>query len=152
MPSSLPDQTASEYDAEGIAQFFDQYGLREWNRLVETPVDEVNLYLHTHYLEQTIRPGMVVLEIGAGAGRFTQVLARLGARILVADISQGQLDLNRRFAFCGGGGLRPGLPPAPGPRRLLGLAVGRAQADLGDRTPAQSRALDAGWWRRSPVT
>ena len=41
---------------------------------------------------------MRVLEIGAGAGRFTQALAKLGARIWVADISPGQLALNRQFA------------------------------------------------------
>jgi SAM-dependent methyltransferase len=39
-----------------------------------------------------------VLEIGAGAGRFTQIMAGLGAHIVVADISQVQLDLNKRFA------------------------------------------------------
>jgi ubiquinone/menaquinone biosynthesis C-methylase UbiE len=39
-----------------------------------------------------------VLEIGAGAGRFTQVLARLGADIVVGDLSQVQLDLNRQHA------------------------------------------------------
>ena len=93
-----PDQPASDYNPEAIAGYFDQYGLREWNRLIETPVDEVSLYLHTYYLERYIQPGMRVLEIGAGAGRFTQVLARIGARVLVGDISHGQLDLNRRFA------------------------------------------------------
>ncbi len=92
------DPPASDYNPEAIAGYFDQYGLREWNRLVETPVDEVSLYLHTTYLEKYITPGMHVLEVGAGAGRFTQVLARLGTHILVGDISQGQLDLNRRFA------------------------------------------------------
>jgi SAM-dependent methyltransferase len=98
MAAMSPDQPASDYDPEAIAGFFDQYGLREWNRLVETPVDEVSLYLHTCYLEKYVLPGQRVLEIGAGAGRFTQVLARIGARILVGDISQGQLDLNRRLA------------------------------------------------------
>jgi ubiquinone/menaquinone biosynthesis C-methylase UbiE len=92
------DPSNSEYSPEAIAKFFDEYGLREWNRLVETPVDEVSLYLHTHYLEQYITAGMRVLEIGAGAGRFTQVLAKLEARIWVADISPGQLALNRQFA------------------------------------------------------
>jgi len=89
---------SSDYSPELIAKYFDEYGLREWNRLLDTPVDEVGLYLHTYYLEQHIAAGMRVLEIGAGAGRFTQVLARLGACILVADISQGQLELNRQFA------------------------------------------------------
>ena len=88
----------SSYNAQGIAAHFDDYGIREWNRLVETPVDEVSLYIHTHYLKECVPAGSRVLEIGAGAGRFTQVLAELGARILVADISPVQLDLNRHHA------------------------------------------------------
>ena len=39
-------------------------------------------------------PGMRVLEVGAGPGRFTIELARLGARIVVTDISPVQLELN----------------------------------------------------------
>jgi SAM-dependent methyltransferase len=39
-----------------------------------------------------------VLEIGAGAGRFTQALAEIGAKVVVADISAGQLALNRLYA------------------------------------------------------
>ena len=35
-----------------------------------------------------------VLEVGAGAGRFTVELARLGARVVVVDISPEQLRLN----------------------------------------------------------
>jgi SAM-dependent methyltransferase len=98
MAAMSSDQPASGYSPEAIAGYFDQYGVREWNRLIETPVDEVSLYLHTYYLEKYVKTGMQVLEIGAGAGRFTQVLARVGARVLVGDISTGQLDLNRRFA------------------------------------------------------
>ncbi len=86
------------YDSDRIARDFDDLGIREWNRLVETPVDEVSLHIHTHYLKKYIRPGSRVLEIGAGAGRFTQPLANLGAQVLVADISQVQLELNNQHA------------------------------------------------------
>ena len=86
------------YDSDRVAKHFDDLGLREWNRLLETPVDEVSLYIHTHYLKEYVQPGSRVLEIGAGAGRFTQVLVNLGVRVLVADISQVQLDLNRQHA------------------------------------------------------
>jgi SAM-dependent methyltransferase len=88
----------SAYDADGIARYFDEYGQREWDRLVATPVDEVSLYIHSQILHQNVRTGWRVLEIGAGAGRFTQVLAGLGARVLVADISIGQLELNQQQA------------------------------------------------------
>jgi len=86
------------YDSDEVAKHFDDFGTREWNRLLETPVDEVSLFIHTHYLKEYVRPGSRVLEIGAGAGRFTQILANLGGRVLVADISQVQLDLNRQHA------------------------------------------------------
>ncbi|HMB25410.1 MAG TPA: class I SAM-dependent methyltransferase, partial [Anaerolineales bacterium] len=91
-------QASSQYDPESVIQHFDDFGLREWERLVETPSDEVSLHIHTRYLEKYISRGSCVLEIGAGAGRFTQVLARLGAQVLVADLSNVQLELNKRFA------------------------------------------------------
>ena len=95
-----PKETSgtSNYNADAITQFFDEYGIHEWERLVQTPAGQVNLYIHTCYLEKHISKGMRILEIGAGAGRFTQVLARLGAQILVADLSRVQLDLNNQFA------------------------------------------------------
>jgi len=90
--------SSSGYSAEAIARHFDEFGLREWQRLVETPVDEVSLYIHTHYLREYVPEGTRVLEIGAGAGRFTYVLANIGVRVTVADISSEQLQLNRRHA------------------------------------------------------
>jgi len=89
---------SSIYNPEAIAQHFDEFGVREWERLTQTPSDEASLYVHTHYLEKHISKGRRVLEIGAGAGRFTQVLARLGANITVADISNVKLELNKKFA------------------------------------------------------
>jgi 2-polyprenyl-3-methyl-5-hydroxy-6-metoxy-1,4-benzoquinol methylase len=93
-----PMQTSSEYNAKAIAEHFDIFGTKEWERLVQSPSDEVNLYIHRYYLEKYISKEKPVLEIGAGSGRFTQILAGLGAQILVADISSAQLDLNKRFA------------------------------------------------------
>ena len=88
----------SQYRPEDISRQFDEYGMKEWERLTATPVDEISLYLHTHYLQKYIQAGWRVLDVGAGAGRFTQVLAELGARITVADISQEQITLNQRMA------------------------------------------------------
>lgn len=90
--------SSGQYNAAQVTKFFDAYGIREWNRLVHGPVQEVSLYIHTHYLEKYVRPGQRVLEIGAGPGRFTQILARLGVSIVVGDLSQVQLDLNKQHA------------------------------------------------------
>ena len=90
---------SSNYQPGMVAQHFDESGLQEWDRLTKTPVDEVSLFIHTHYLMKHISKGDRVLEVGAGAGRFTQILAGLDTQITVADISRVQLDLNKRFAL-----------------------------------------------------
>jgi len=87
--------TDDKYDPHWVESHFDSFGMQEWDRLVASPSDEISLHVHNYYLENAIRPGMRVLEIGAGAGRFTQTLARLEARITIGDLSAVQLELNR---------------------------------------------------------
>ena len=94
----MPSQGQYRYDSQHIAGFYDEYGMREWGRLTATPVDEVSLHLHIHYLVEHVPAGARVLEIGAGPGRFTQVLAGLDTRVVVADVSAGQLALNQQQA------------------------------------------------------
>ena len=89
---------STKYDPKWAEHHFDQYGDREWNRLVSDPENEVKLYIHRHYLEKYIRSADHVLEIGAAAGRFTQILVELGALVLVTDISSVQLELNQKYA------------------------------------------------------
>lgn len=97
--TNTQDANRSTYNADAVAQHFDEFGIREWERLTQTPAHEVALYVHVHYLEKYISKGARVLEIGAGAGRFTHILAKLGANITVVDISSVQLELNKRFAY-----------------------------------------------------
>ncbi len=82
------------YDRDVIARIFDEYGDEEWARHETTPFARVAFHVHKHYLGRFVAAGERVLEIGAGAGRFTVELARLGTAITVADISPGQLELN----------------------------------------------------------
>lgn len=82
------------YDPEHIARFFDDYGEREWERFEGSAMDRVNLEVHLRLLREHIHPGDRVLDAGAGPGRFTLELARLGATIVVGDISPRQLELH----------------------------------------------------------
>ncbi len=86
------------YDPNFVARYFDDWGEREWTRLVNTPADEIKLFIHSHYLEKYIQESDLVLDIGAGPGRFTQLLVTLGATAIVADISREQVELNKRYA------------------------------------------------------
>jgi ubiquinone/menaquinone biosynthesis C-methylase UbiE len=85
------------YDARQAAAFYNEYGEREWTRFEDGRTPATSIVTHIHYLEQFVQRGDRVLDIGCGPGRFTIELARLGARVVAADVSPGQLDLHRRY-------------------------------------------------------
>ena len=85
-------------NSAAIAAHFDRLGLREWDRFGRTLDDRVSLALHSRVLEEFALPGGRALDIGAGPGRFTEQLHRLGCRIAVGDISAEQLRLNQETA------------------------------------------------------
>jgi SAM-dependent methyltransferase len=68
----------------------------DFQRWEESPIQAVDFAVHIHYLQQLIKRGERVLEVGAGAGRFTKELADLTNRIVVADISPAKLQRNQR--------------------------------------------------------
>ena len=74
--------------------FFDEYGEREWKRFEGSAMNRVNLEVHLRMLREHISPGDRVLDAGAGPGRFTLELARLGATVVAGDISARQLELH----------------------------------------------------------
>jgi SAM-dependent methyltransferase len=82
------------YDRALVSALYDEYGDQEWERHETTPFGRVSFHIHRHYLTEFIRGGDQVLEVGAGAGRFTVELAKLGARVVTTDISPAQLELN----------------------------------------------------------
>jgi len=83
-------------DRERMRDFYDNLGEGEWSRLEDSPRDRVSYQVHRHFLERFVHSGDHVLEVGAGPGRFTFDLARLGAVVDVTDFSEVQLDLHRR--------------------------------------------------------
>jgi ubiquinone/menaquinone biosynthesis C-methylase UbiE len=95
MRESRWDETGPAYDAEHVAAYFDEHGEREWARFDENLAARVNFEVHRRYLERFVQRGHRVLEVGAGPGRFTLELARLGATVVVADVSREMLRLNR---------------------------------------------------------
>ena len=86
-----------KYNPEGIATFYDECGEREWKRFSKSLADRVNLLIHTHYLRHFGRRGSRVFEVGGGPGHFTQVLADLGCRVVMSDLSPVQLELHRKY-------------------------------------------------------
>jgi len=87
-----------DYDPKWIRRYYDDYGLQEWNRWELSPVERIKWFVHLHHLRIHVSENDRVLEIGAGAGRFTRELATRVDSIVVGDISPGQLELNRKHA------------------------------------------------------
>jgi len=85
------------YKPPAVEAYFDAFGEGEWQRYDRFALGAVHEHIHNYYLERFVAAGSRVLEIGAGPGRFTQTLHRLGCRIVVADLSDVQLALNRKF-------------------------------------------------------
>jgi SAM-dependent methyltransferase len=84
------------WDPERAASFYDEYGEREWTRFEDGRTPAPSLDVHLDRLRRFVGAGDRVLEVGAGPGRFTIELARLGAQVSVSDLSAGQLELNRQ--------------------------------------------------------
>jgi SAM-dependent methyltransferase len=119
---------AAAFDREVIARIFDEYGDAEWARHDASPMDRVSFHIHRHYLGRFVQPGDRVLEVGAGAGRVTIELARLGARVTVVDISPEQLRLNEEHVAEGG---------------LEDAVEARHLADVLDLSRFEDRSFDA---------
>ena len=80
---------------ERAASFYDEYGESEWTRFEDGRTPAPSLDVHLDRVRHFVNAGDRVLEVGAGPGRFTIELARLGAQVTVSDLSPGQLELNR---------------------------------------------------------
>ena len=83
-----------DYEHAHVATFFDELGEGEWRRFDDGRTPPQSLAVHLEALRRFVAPGDRVLDVGAGPGRFTIELARLGAEVVVADISPRQLELN----------------------------------------------------------
>ena len=90
------------WDPERAAAFYDEYGESEWTRFEDGRTPAPSLDVHLEHLRRFVRAGDRVLDIGAGPGRFTIELARIGAEVVVADLSPGQLELNRERVAAAG--------------------------------------------------
>lgn len=84
------------YDPDIPRQFYDNLGDREWHRLTKDRLGELLFHVHMDVLRSHVGREHSVIELGAGAGVFTKELALLAGHLVVSDLSQVQLDLNRQ--------------------------------------------------------
>ena len=83
------------YDADFPRAHYDRLADAEWTRLTRSRRGELNFLVHMDVLKTHITPEMDVLEVGAGAGIYTKELVHMARRLVVSDLSEVQLALNR---------------------------------------------------------
>ena len=82
-------------DFETVREFYDQGAEYEWARLERHPFE---FTLTTWMMDQYIRPGESVLDIGGGPGRYSLYFAKKGCQVTLAELSEGNVALARRKA------------------------------------------------------
>ena len=83
------------YDPAFPQAHYDRVADKEWTRLTRSRRGELNFLVHMDVLRRHITADMDVLEIGAGAGIYTKELVHIARRLVVSDLSEVQLALNR---------------------------------------------------------
>lgn len=88
------------YDPARVAGYFDEDPAIEWARLAQDVQGRIRHAIHLlaveRALDQCTTDQPEVLDVGSGPGRFAIDVIRLGGRVAVTDVSEGQLAEARR--------------------------------------------------------
>ncbi|MDR1704109.1 MAG: methyltransferase domain-containing protein [Clostridiales bacterium] len=74
--------------------YIDRYysGYNEDGRLL-SPHGQVEFLTTMRYIKKYLEPGMRILEIGAGTGRYSHALARMGYKVDAVELVQANIDI-----------------------------------------------------------
>lgn len=77
-------------------QYYKEYGMKEWERLVRTPYMKLEFNTTMHFLKQFLPNKGLILDAGSGPGRYSIKLAEIGYDVIMLDISSKQLEIGRK--------------------------------------------------------
>lgn len=80
---------------EVVRRFYNENVQAEWARMERHPVE---FAINSHYIKRYVQPGMRVLDIGGGPGRYSLMLAELGCEVMLVDLSEGNAAFAREEA------------------------------------------------------
>lgn len=80
------------------ADYYDDYGEREWERLDRDLYHRLEFEETVHHLREYLPGSGRVLDVGGGAGRYSVWLAERGYEVVLADPSDRQVELARAKA------------------------------------------------------
>jgi ubiquinone/menaquinone biosynthesis C-methylase UbiE len=83
------------YDPGIPRNYYDNFGEKEWTRLSRDCPGELLFHVHMDVFRSHVHKQSSVLELGAGAGIFSKELVTLARQLVVSDISEEQLAINK---------------------------------------------------------
>ncbi|MFC4777923.1 class I SAM-dependent methyltransferase [Paenibacillus sp. GCM10023252] len=78
-----------------VINYYTSFGEREWSRLEREPLE---FLVNWHYIRKYLPPEGLVMDNGAGPGRYAMELAVLGYRVTLTDLTPGLVQLAERKA------------------------------------------------------
>ncbi|MDR1628772.1 MAG: class I SAM-dependent methyltransferase [Oscillospiraceae bacterium] len=81
------------FQRESVAKFYDEYGIKEWERLDQVAYHRLLYLLHCDFLKSHVGEGFRVLDAGCGGGRFSIFCASQGSDVTLLDVSEQQLRI-----------------------------------------------------------
>lgn len=78
---------------DDIADFYDAYGEREWERLDRDFHHRLEFEVTTEYLTEHLPDSGHVLDVGGGGGRYAVWLAERGYDVTLVDVSERQVEI-----------------------------------------------------------
>jgi SAM-dependent methyltransferase len=76
-----------------VKAFYDNYGIKEWNRHDQDVPSYINYLLHLDFIKNDLIIPHSILDVGCGMGRFSAEFAKLGNTVTLFDLSDTQLEL-----------------------------------------------------------
>lgn len=113
-----------------IADVYDANPEAEWNRLVRSSYNQLELTVFMHHISRNLPATGLVLDAGGGPGRYAVELCRHGLDVVLLDVSAGCIRLAEKIVS----GIEPELQ-----RRLRELVIG----DITDLSRFKEEMFDA---------
>ncbi len=85
-----------KYNPEVPRARYDKSGNREWERLEKDRLGELLYHVHLDILKRYISDSDNVIELGAGAGRFTKDIVNMSKSLVTSDLSLVQIEINKK--------------------------------------------------------
>ncbi|MEW5760634.1 MAG: class I SAM-dependent methyltransferase, partial [Candidatus Thermoplasmatota archaeon] len=79
-----------------VEEYYAEYGIGEWKRLVRDPYHRLEFDTTVHFLKKHLPKKGLILDAGGGPGRYTIELAKLGYDIVLHDLTPKLLEIAKR--------------------------------------------------------